>query len=1020
MKFEQAFYTRGIDLINNEGSIGLGIAASSNRDPQFIAKCMEVGSKFNTERTEDVEKTAEFVMYSEAFEKFIGIGVSPAPNREGGDVNKLVHMYIPETASDQSEEYYLPYKFWQNVEKKSDLGTVEIESCLKKSDFMQILKKYNFDRDKLAKFLWRMISVIYGKENLLLIVLDENRYEKGEFSAIARELTWLASCLIPECGDTLLRRKRLSYAVYSRENISVANLAYVTDETLHTNRFFLNGQNTEEVPELCYVLAENALHSYQAYLEFVAELQKNRIEENIDTTNLLIMFLQWKLNQGNISIQKQDIPISVNALVHYAGCKNEYRSLLYKCVIALNFISKKDLKKIWEKICWAIKKPQEQENQECFLSVKKIIRLFYGIDKKKYQSCLGELPGDIRKKVIEELYTEEDSCIQKELMHISSIEEWIETFEFYSDLHENAVFLSQMKDAISGYYFDMDEDKRAYFQSIFAALDEQTVSDLSWDMLIKRKIADCFQTDAFADFVDKEIGRMEKRYVALYFTQFLKKCREVLEEDCRKTLQETADRFMTAYSDCMDETDKKEYEALAEQWEADFWHVYMAKATLEQISDMKMDESASIKKSLKKDWCQEVIRRLEEETMLDTVMKNLVGQIAFLQDMDGETCREYMDAIWKACGTEIAKKIYCSVRFESDQHTVWSCFNIGDVERYKIVCESIKNADCQIVKERQILDPSLQKAELNRRCYLLWEQIHEEKVCDAEILDFCDLAAFRREIMEFIETLQQLLMKKEGENTAINYLKLEIKKEESWSGNPETTPSARYDGYVQFLKENPIFYEKLIEISQEGLSQPISERIRELYLIYQVSKREKVQKKNLEEMEALLDEARNYFGSDLESVRSLETEYKEIAAYELPNMRKENRQLEKKVKECEENLQKAREETEFWKRKCREIETALQNAQEEVQHRKKDKLYDKKTAKYENKRNPYKQEKLLPAVEAKLELSDSDENDTVDKMKTAGRKTRNESVLTSKKNVTVEKQSNAAPWGEWAKDYDDS
>ena len=59
MKFEQAFYTRDSDQINQREP-GLGIRASSNLDTSFIKGCMSVGSVLYTE---DSDKMAQLVYY---------------------------------------------------------------------------------------------------------------------------------------------------------------------------------------------------------------------------------------------------------------------------------------------------------------------------------------------------------------------------------------------------------------------------------------------------------------------------------------------------------------------------------------------------------------------------------------------------------------------------------------------------------------------------------------------------------------------------------------------------------------------------------------------------------------------------------------------------------------------------------------------------------------------------------------------------------------------------------------------
>ena len=82
MKFEQAFYTR-------EMITGLGVYASSSKDYEFQNKCSRVGSAFETEPGQD---TAEFVYYSDDFNRYVGVGVSPYSYENHEGRNKLVQI----------------------------------------------------------------------------------------------------------------------------------------------------------------------------------------------------------------------------------------------------------------------------------------------------------------------------------------------------------------------------------------------------------------------------------------------------------------------------------------------------------------------------------------------------------------------------------------------------------------------------------------------------------------------------------------------------------------------------------------------------------------------------------------------------------------------------------------------------------------------------------------------------------------------------------------------------------------
>lgn len=349
MIFEQSFYTRGNALINESGT-GLGIAAASSLQKSFLDGCMAIGSKFNTERS---DITAEFVMYSEEFQSFVAVGVSPATNADGGVVNKLCHIFVPDEEERKMkrglipENYYLNYPFKKSVEKGSNPGTVALEPVLRIENYMDILEKYKFDTEKMASFLFKIFQILFNEKNLLLIVADESEYTREEHAVIARELTWLASCLVPGVGDEADRyRKKLSYGVYSKENISVINLAFSSDENLHTNRLYLGKSPDMEIPEVFYCLAEKALESRDAYREMVSEIRNGKNERRLDSKTLLMLYLMWKLKSGE-DISQKDIPFSMDYLMKNAASDDGYRNLFIGCITHLDTVSLRDVIKIW-------------------------------------------------------------------------------------------------------------------------------------------------------------------------------------------------------------------------------------------------------------------------------------------------------------------------------------------------------------------------------------------------------------------------------------------------------------------------------------------------------------------------------------------------------------------------------------------------------------------------------------------------------------------------------------------------
>lgn len=174
MKFEQAFYTRDSDQLNQKEP-GLGIRASSNPDSRFLKGCMDVGGALNTENSDQM---AQLVYYSDYFQNFVGIGISRAHYPDGGNRNKLCHLFVPMQEAAEGGgldpcEYDLDYPFQDQVEKKCELPQITLQPCLNMGCYTDRLNTYFSDKKKLAEFLYRLFPVLFSEKNQLQIVLDQ-------------------------------------------------------------------------------------------------------------------------------------------------------------------------------------------------------------------------------------------------------------------------------------------------------------------------------------------------------------------------------------------------------------------------------------------------------------------------------------------------------------------------------------------------------------------------------------------------------------------------------------------------------------------------------------------------------------------------------------------------------------------------------------------------------------------------------------------------------------------------------
>lgn len=436
MRLEQAFYTRGTNLLN-EKKEGLGIAAASNTSHSFLEGCMRIGSCFDRERSGE---NAQFLLYSGDFQCFVGVGLAPADNRDGGNVNKLCHLMIPSEEQRAREsvwdpnQYILEYPYRTTYEKGEILPVLESVSCLEDSDYQRILSDYHLDRKKLAYFLYCLYPIFLGEKNQLLIVLDEAEHRREEFAVIARELTWLAACLVPGKGERGKNyQKRLGYAVYSRDNISRVNLVYTEEESLGQHRFYLD-QMEEEVPECFEFLAGEALESSETYQKALTELLETEEDSLKSSTQLMELYFKRKIKLGE-KITEKDFPDTLSRMAVFAQDDDEYRNMVMEYIRQTEMIESSELLNVWSFVKrWEIKE-EETEKVNYREMIKRLIDFSY-IGRKHYEKVIKTIPSEERKKILEELYQQENSCMWKHIGEADTMEAYVKAVDLYRDIQE--------------------------------------------------------------------------------------------------------------------------------------------------------------------------------------------------------------------------------------------------------------------------------------------------------------------------------------------------------------------------------------------------------------------------------------------------------------------------------------------------------------------------------------------------------------------------------------------------------
>ncbi len=909
MRFEQAFYTRGKNLLNEEE--GLGIAAASKMEPQFWAKCMNIGGSFNTERSKE---KAEFVIYSPQWDSFIGVGVNPANNEDGGVVNKLCHIYIPTEVSHIPNEYYLEYPFEAQVEKGSKLEEVELQPYLKEERFTEIRQKYGFEKEKLAEFLFQLYPILMKEQKLLLVVLDGEIYKKENCFTIAREITWLASYLVPALEkDAFTYRKRLTYGANTKDNLSIVNLVFSTDESLSANCFYLETSERKKVPQLYEQLAEKACASQEDFLQFLAELYEKPLGEDQDIKNLTLRYLRWKLEQG-MKPEWEELSSYLLFIRRKARNDGDYQAFLYRCLLSLEDIAVEELLGIWrETIKFVLNKKDVELGESFLLLTAELLERMYEKDKNHYKRLWKELSNEVQKTVMEQLYTKESSCIHKHIEQLETFQDYEEVIELYQELCGNVKFLTDIAKRCVKNYFDMIKKEREYFSSIFEKQEET-----KWRVWIETDISEAFQKDSYLEWFRQEMDKIEDCYILRYFSELLEKCKQESEKSRIETIIELAETYLQKYDKKLTKTEEKaQYETWKLNWDREQFLKCLEGRTLKELAEMDIRGKKPI---LREDWCKALLSSLDGECLTMEVLRALLEQRTQLEDMP-EILFTYQEKLWKLCEMDLEKCFACSIAFGVETFSVWSgiqifSFKIEEYEQVYAVIES--NPAYRIIEEQSLKEETW---ECNRLSYLLWKQLiklESEKI--SVDIDFY-LKHFQDKAQDYIAVLKKMMLEKAEKESVLNYFRLEY----GMKTLERTLKTVRCNKLEQIWQEYPKFCEALLKMEVEN------SYVKEAKLYYALCQRECVTETNILECKKLLDTVKNYFGTEVERVRSFEKEYKKVVS----GLMSQVTELETKIREVKGNKAKNEQKIKALKLEIANLERENRKFDEEVEAKRK-------------------------------------------------------------------------------------
>ena len=930
MKFEQAFYTRGKDLLNEKE--GLGIAASSRQDAAFLGECMSVGGRLNTEKT---EATAELVLYSERTDCYVGIGISPAYNKDGGNVNKLCHIFIPAEKSLDPDVYCVQYPFRRTVEKGEKLEAVEIRPCLGRGDLPRILRKYGFDRKKLACFLSRLYPVFFREKNMMAVILDGSLRPDGDLSELAREVTWMAGCLVPKLGGAAVDyQKYLSYAVCSTENTTFVNLAYVTEDCGISNKFYFDEGPEADVPEVYDTIAEKALSSYGEAERFFVQMQKileEMQEKRMDSMHLKLLYFQWKRSR-NLPIRRDDMPLDLASLCRTAVRDADRRSMLYGYMSALEDLSADELSLVWSNyFCRLPADAPEWDAPPLKRVLKRFASFMYGIGPaycRSFWTALKQSHAALCGELMKDILSENISCIMQHLDLVSSAEELRQMLRLYEPLQSEERFLAAAEEKAVPFYFQMNRADREELGGCF-----ERNGRSSWREKTEEAIQKAFAREPFPAFMEGEMPKLEKCHAPLYFSLFLEQCGNLSDTDGQRKAAAAGDRYCREYGASLSGMQKDRYEKIKRKWKQDAF-IRKLQGPLPSVIRMKLSGKD---RDLTGRWCEEIQARVRGEKPDMADLKSLLLKLERNSAViPGDVREQLKEAVWEAGGDDLEYRLRCSLSFGVEQFSIWTMAPAGDEARYREIDRLLgaETANRSRVENRELKSENMQQAEFNRCCYLLWNAFVRDR--NFNVRFSWNTKGREAQCRSFIGILKEkLLARGELKDTASYYMLCDC--EDGLPGGQPATIDQYCEDLDRIQEEHRIFYQNFCALSVTNPEKDaVAARITDLQLYariadgrygekewpilhYQVSHsllrgsakgsgwiRDWSRRMEAEERE--VNDMENELSKNYEKLDFLETEVSQLKK-ELQEKEAEHRSLQAEIGKQEEALREKQEES---------------------------------------------------------------------------------------------------------------
>lgn len=789
MKFEQAYYTWGENQLSRYKR-GLGICAASNLKDDFLDKCLRLGSVFQSEHT---NKTAEFTLYSEEFRAFVGVGISP--RAEGGDkrLNKLCHFFIPvESGKEQEpEEYYLPYPYDREIEDGAEVFQIEIPGT--EYDYREILQKYGLNRKKLGGLLWKTYPYAFGEKDSLIFVIDREKHQIEEDAQIAREITWLLSVLVPRPeGRPNLYRNRLSYGVYTTDNVSAVRFVFTDRQQLGEDRYYLdeNYQEDEKIPEVYLALADSALKSCQEVQMFLKEIFECKYAQRIQSSDLSMMYYRWKLNHREIVTQEDLKEYWQGILVQVVQSK-WYKSFLMDYLKQAEKMDNQSLANAWVRgVFPELNRRYDDmtiEEQESIEEVAaKVISMIYEENRTNYEVFIKKLTDNQKQKVLQKIYDQEDSCIEKDIQDAQDIQKLCQYMELYKQLSGEEEFCRDVREKALGFYEDSDRSTRERLTAAMNQFDKK-----SWEAVMEYRIKGYDTWEDYAKYLYTEIPRMESCQVPMHFRKLMKFAYKVTGVEGKNEFSTMAEALIQMGDHQELEQEIAEFKNLKKRWKAEMQITQIQKENLQELAERELKELTL--EQAREEWLKTVCRRLEEQELLE---ERLYGQLLIKAKDDvskwqmksRDWIRKYEGLLWKAASENMDWKLHCILIKAGTRNRCFKDYsfweNISYRKHFQDIYELLKRCE-RNGKDTSCVFLSYEDEEpeagFTRSCYKIWRQVKEKGDIGVLIRKNQWKRRFGEAFLEFIEYLEEMILEQEGtltEKDITNFFTLLLEEEE--------------------------------------------------------------------------------------------------------------------------------------------------------------------------------------------------------------------------------------------------